>query len=227
MAALCKALQVRLSVYNVLNTQVRYRRSNRPLEIYPENMSWTKPIYELQEQKMKEEKENKQEPAMLHMVWRVKKLAGRPYWEKDVLKMLKLDGKMFQVQIHKNTPEVNDMLKFVKHLIEIKPITFPYGLPTDETDYEHCLLQDNGEFVVTQKLNGADTDEIKVVDKPEKIPENQMDLETIKADNRNKLESFSLMSEYFQANYEYKYNQDKKEYRYNGDHNIGAGRDWY
>ncbi|KAK6173201.1 hypothetical protein SNE40_016697 [Patella caerulea] len=190
-------------------------------------MSWAKPIYELQEQKMKEEKEKKQEPAMLHMVWRVKKLAGRPYWEKDVMKILKLDGKMFQVQIHKNTPEVNDMLKFVKHLIEIKPITFPYGLPTDETDYEHCLLQDNGEFVVTQKLNGADADEIKVVDKPEKIPENQMDLETIKADNRKKLQSFSLMSEYFQANYEYKYNQDKKEYRYNGDHNIGAGRDWY
>ena len=52
----------------------------------------------------------------------------------------------------KNTPDVNEKLRKVQHLIRIKPVSFPYGLPKDESDYKHCFLNENGEFVVKHRI---------------------------------------------------------------------------
>lgn len=60
----------------------------------------------------------------------------------------------------KNTPEINEKLRTVKHLLRIKPVTFPYGLPVDEEDYKHCYLRYNGEFVVRHRINDR-SDEIE------------------------------------------------------------------
>lgn len=51
----------------------------------------------------------------------------------------------------KNIPESNARLWKIKHLLEIKPITFPYGEPT-ENDLKHTLLKENGECLVTKEL---------------------------------------------------------------------------
>ena len=52
----------------------------------------------------------------------------------------------------KNTPDINAKLSTIQHLIRIKPVTFPYGLPKDESDYKHCFLNEHGEFVVRHSL---------------------------------------------------------------------------
>lgn len=54
--------------------------------------------------------------------------------------------------IVKNIPEVNAMLWKVKHLIDIKPIVFPYGEPT-ANDINYSFLKENGECVVTKEIN--------------------------------------------------------------------------
>lgn len=76
-------------------------------------------------------------------------MKGLPYWEKKILHELKLDGKMMDVAILKNVPEVNRMLWRVKHVVKISPITFPDGFPKDNRG---TYLKDNGELVVKKAL---------------------------------------------------------------------------
>lgn len=70
-------------------------------------------------------------PHKLHIVTRIKSTKRRPYWEKDVIKLLRLE-KAHTPQVHKNISSVNAKLKVVKHLIRIKSLRLPQGLPAEE-----------------------------------------------------------------------------------------------
>ncbi|XP_058523515.1 large ribosomal subunit protein uL30m [Ochotona princeps] len=85
-------------------------------------------------------------PHKLHIVTRIKSTKRRPYWEKDTIKMLGLQ-KAHTPQVHKNIPSVNAKLKIVKHLIRIKPLKLPQGLPTEENISSTCL-KSTGELVL-------------------------------------------------------------------------------
>ncbi|XP_027994252.2 39S ribosomal protein L30, mitochondrial [Eptesicus fuscus] len=100
-----------------------------------------------------------QHPHKLHIVTRIKSIKRRPYWEKDVIKMLGIE-KAHTPQVHKNIPSVNAKLKVVKHLIRIKPLKLPQGLPTEE-DMAHTCLKSNGELVVRWQLTPVDQKAIK------------------------------------------------------------------
>ena len=66
------------------------------------------------------------------------------------------------VAIVKNTPTENAQLYKVKHLVEITPITFPNGIPSDPKD---GFLKENGEFIVYDKLKPVGADSIEQVQK--------------------------------------------------------------
>lgn len=85
------------------------------------------------------------EPSKLFRVRRIKPIKGTPYWEREILKRYKLDGKLSDISIVKNIPEVNAELWKIKHLIDIQPITFPCGLPDGKSMTQ---LKENGELVV-------------------------------------------------------------------------------
>ncbi|KAG7262885.1 hypothetical protein CRUP_021081 [Coryphaenoides rupestris] len=53
--------------------------------------------------------------------------------------------------IHKNTPAVNNLLKFVKHLVSIQPLKTPYGLPAEE-DMADSYINSRGELIVRRLL---------------------------------------------------------------------------
>ena len=59
----------------------------------PADLSWASPLLEkLQQQQEASGKEEADgQPAMLHMVSRVRDLHGRPYWEKRTMESLGLD----------------------------------------------------------------------------------------------------------------------------------------
>lgn len=63
-------------------------------------------------------------------------------------------------QVHKNIPSVNAKLKVVKHLIRIKPLKLPQGLPSEE-DMAHTCLKSNGELVVRWQLKPVGQKAIK------------------------------------------------------------------
>lgn len=58
---------------------------------------------------------------------------------------------MSDVAVVKNIPENNAMLWKVKHLVDVKPIVFPYGAPT-ENDINHTFLKESGECIVTKEI---------------------------------------------------------------------------
>ncbi|XP_044526365.1 39S ribosomal protein L30, mitochondrial [Gracilinanus agilis] len=91
-----------------------------------------------------------QHPHKLQIVTRIKSVKGRPYWEKNIIKLLGLE-KAHNPQVHKNIPSVNDRLKVVKHLVRIQPLKLPQGLPTEEQMSETCL-KTTGELIVRWQL---------------------------------------------------------------------------
>ncbi|KAK6976740.1 39S ribosomal protein L30 mitochondrial [Biomphalaria glabrata] len=209
-------------------------RRKKPIKKWfdPKDTSWAEPI--LKHKKLKES-QPEPEPSMLHMVYRMKSHYTRPYWEKDILKEYGLFEKAYNPVVLKNTPEINEKLRIVKHLICIKPITFPYGLPKDEKDYKHCYLKENGEFIVRHRINDESDEvaqawaEVRVVEEQEEEEDIwKMDKETIQREARKTLLTYRLSQEYFREKYVYKYNQDGKEHRYSGKDRIASHRqDWY
>ncbi|KAK9694395.1 Ribosomal protein L30p/L7e [Popillia japonica] len=88
-------------------------------------------------------------PTKLFRVQRIKPVKGTPWWERNILKELKLMGKSNDVVIIKNIPENNSRLWRIKHLIKIVPITFPDGFPQDVSG---TFLKENGELTVTKSV---------------------------------------------------------------------------
>ena len=201
----------------ILHTSVRYRLVSKNEKLASKSLNWAKDILD------DAVKNETKPPALLHLVTRVKPLKGRPHWEKNTMKTLGLDTPLNKHVIHKNSELVNAMLRSVKHLVKIVPITFPNGLPEDESDYEHCLLQDNGEFIIRKKILPS---KVEVVSAP-KIGKEvlwKMDPETLDRHLILQLRHRRLNMEYFPAKYVYKFNQDGKEYRYKRNNRDD---DWY
>ncbi|XP_062288170.1 39S ribosomal protein L30, mitochondrial [Scomber scombrus] len=94
------------------------------------------------------------QPHKLHIVMRVRSVKRRPYWEKETVKHLGLEKSHVPV-IHKNTPAVNNQLKFVKHLVRIQPLKTPYGLPAKE-DLADTYINTKGELIVRRLLQPVD-----------------------------------------------------------------------
>jgi len=89
-------------------------------------------------------------PTKLFRVTRTKTPWGAPHWDKALLKQLGLDEESRAVAIVANTPSNNVVLYRIKHMIEIKPITFPHGMPTDPSQ---GFLKENGEYISYNKLD--------------------------------------------------------------------------
>uniref|UniRef100_A0A1A9WIM9 Large ribosomal subunit protein uL30m n=1 Tax=Glossina brevipalpis TaxID=37001 RepID=A0A1A9WIM9_9MUSC len=122
-------------------------------------------------------------PAKLFRVQRIKQLKGNPYWEKDLLRELGLDGRQSDFTVVKNIPEINARLWKIKHLIKVTPMTFPYGEPK-EHDINHTFLKENGECIVTKDIGPVD-ERIEALDAFEKDVK-RLDTELLRKDTRLK-----------------------------------------
>lgn len=118
------------------------------------------------------------DPVKLFKVQRIKPMKGNPFWEKNILQLLGVSEKvcdivilvdsgavlifpnqnfqMSDVAVVKNIPEINAMLWKVKHLVDVRPIVFPYGAPTID-DINHTFLKESGECVVTKEIKFDET----------------------------------------------------------------------
>uniref|UniRef100_A0A8D0GWC1 Large ribosomal subunit protein uL30m n=1 Tax=Sphenodon punctatus TaxID=8508 RepID=A0A8D0GWC1_SPHPU len=90
------------------------------------------------------------QPHKLHLVTRIRSVIGRPYWEKKIIQDLGLE-KARQLRVHKNIPSVNSRLKVIKHLVRIRPLKLPYGIPTEE-DMSDTFINSKGELIIRRRL---------------------------------------------------------------------------
>jgi len=74
-----------------MNVRWGHIRKKKPID---DTAEWGKPLIEHYKKKLAGEQENTREPHMLHVVYRVKPLSGRPWWEKRIMTQLGLDGKV-------------------------------------------------------------------------------------------------------------------------------------
>ena len=133
---------------------------------------------------------------------------------------------MLKPVVIENKESNYELLKRIKHLIEIIPIRFPYGLPESEEDYEHCILKDNGEFIVVKKINpGKEETALVTTEDPSTVWD--LKQSTIDRFNETKKMHHQVNAEYFPTTYTYTKNEDGKEYRYKGNFNVGANKVWY
>ena len=59
------------------------------------SLKWAKPLIEqAQLTPTQEGSVEKKEPHMLHVVYRIKTVRGRPWWEKELIEKLHLDGRV-------------------------------------------------------------------------------------------------------------------------------------
>ena len=100
-------------------------------------------------------------------------------------------------------------MKEIKHLVVVKPVTFPHGVPEHESDYDNIQLRFNGEMIVKKRLDIADTEQ-----EGEKSDKWKMQIDTLKKRGSDKIRSYSISDEYFEPKYKFRFNQDGKEYRY-------------
>ncbi|XP_066475808.1 large ribosomal subunit protein uL30m [Tiliqua scincoides] len=92
-----------------------------------------------------------QQPHKLHLVTRIKSGRRRPYWEKELIKALGLE-KRNEPRVHKNIPSVNSKLKVIKHLIRIKPLKLPHGIPSEEEMADTYVNTSTGELIIRRHL---------------------------------------------------------------------------
>ncbi|KAI6204623.1 Integrator complex subunit 11 [Aphelenchoides besseyi] len=102
------------------------------------------------------------EAPKLWLVWRYRSTAGEPSWTVKRVRELFGTADVGKMHIFKNTSSVNDQLWHLKHLIEVRPIRFPMGEPTD-ADIPHMELRADGTCTIDRDCNVNPT-EVKLVD---------------------------------------------------------------
>lgn len=191
------------------------------------NKAWEKTVLTYNKNKDEYEKQREEDVPKLLVVKLVKSTKGRPKSEKHILMQLGLEERHKQV-ILKNRESTNAMLKKVKHLLEIFPVTFPYGEPESEADLDHCYLTDNGQLIVKRKLEIAGS-EGGSVQLSSQLDQNKFEIKQQLIDRTLELRKtqYQMLREYYQTKYLYEKNQDGKEYRYKGDQRLGYDKIWH
>lgn len=102
-------------------------------------------------------------PPKLWLGWLYRGPNGEPKWTKKVVKNLfGEDYEVGKMEIFKNTASVNEQLWRIKHLIELKPLTFPNGEPTID-DIKALEVLPDGRCIIN-KATACDDKFITVFD---------------------------------------------------------------
>uniref|UniRef100_A0A8R1I683 39S ribosomal protein L30, mitochondrial n=1 Tax=Caenorhabditis japonica TaxID=281687 RepID=A0A8R1I683_CAEJA len=104
--------------------------------------------------------------SKLWMAWLYRDLSGEPKWTKSHVEgLFGADYKVGRMEIFRNTALVNEELWKVKHLIELRPVTFKDGVEPSEEDIFTTKILANGQCEVTPGGHVANEDELRLADK--------------------------------------------------------------
>ncbi|WKY02670.1 hypothetical protein Q1695_016158 [Nippostrongylus brasiliensis] len=118
--------------------------------------------------------EPKEGPSKLWMAWLYRDLSGEPHWTKSrVNKLFGVDFKVGRMEVFPNTAAFNEELWHIKHLIELKPITFPNGEPTAEDIYAMKLHPD-GTCEVAKDVTPVKEDQLRLLDPKKQWPSKEL-----------------------------------------------------
>ena len=87
----------------------------------------------------------------------------------------------------------------------VLPITFPHGLPEDESDFQHTLLKSNGECIVKKKVEAFEPPS----EEDDPHAKWRLNPETVKKIMAKKVRDKDVHIEYFPTRYSFKLSHDK------------------
>jgi hypothetical protein len=160
-------------------------------------------------------------PHELHLIKKVGKLIGEPWWIKNAMRQLGFNTyltKEWQIiyNVKPNVPKINNYLWLCKHLVKIMPISFKNGKPT-VADIGHTKLNlDTGELEIIEKLNYFNVEnltcfkinDVTVTSDLEQSDTFGLTKEDMRKDMQHKRDWCLLNQEYFPTVYDYKYDQN-------------------
>lgn len=132
---------------------------------------------------------------MMHVVTRCKTLKGQMNAYKALCEYFDIADKMHKPVIIANTPSNNELLMQIKHIIRIKPLTAPHGMPSDISELSNTQLKTDGTLSVVKSLRQPVDSE-----KPVRL----LQLATVKEKNKKKVADRQILSEYFKTKYTWK-----------------------
>jgi hypothetical protein len=167
-----------------------------------------------------------QKPHELHLIKKTGSIVGEPWWVRSALKTLGFTIIRFKewdvvYNVQPNTAEINKSLWLCKHLVRVTPVKFKNGeTQFSEKDLGNTRLNlETGEFEIIKpievftennsnvsyfKLNG-----VNVTDKLRPSDTFGLDKAEINRDLLRQRQLCKLNDEFFPAQYDYKYDQDK------------------
>ncbi|CAI5772102.1 Hypothetical predicted protein [Podarcis lilfordi] len=77
------------------------------------------------------------------ITWRV--------WIRQKFTRSRIPESRYELRVHKNIPSVNEKLKVIKHLISIKPLKLPHGIPSEE-EMSDTFINCAGELIIRRRL---------------------------------------------------------------------------
>lgn len=164
-----------------------------------------------------------QPPHELHLIKKVGKLVGEPWWVKDAMKKLGFKAYMSKewdvvYNIRPNTTEVNKLLWYCKHVVKVIPIKFKNGYPSENDMGNTRLNLETGEFEIIKpfefhsedgKVKYYNVNGVNVTTDLKQSSSFPLDKKELFQEMHRKKELCKLNDEYFPAVYDYKYDQDK------------------
>ena len=162
-------------------------------------------------------------PHELHLIKKIASVFGEPWWVRDALDKLGFDSrrnKEWQIvfNIQPNTIEVNKKIMLCKHMVKVLPVTFINGFPSEKDIGNTQINLETGELKIIKSLEVQTyNDNIKYYEmNGVKISDDLKPSDTFPFDkikmrdylNRRR-QLCKLNDEYFPAEYDYKYDQDK------------------
>lgn len=125
------------------------------------------------------------QPSPVFLVKRVKDLRGVPWWHKQDCERIGLGifARLDKVVALPNLSYYNALLYRIKHLVEIRPVEFPNGIPTkEEFDVHNAKVTHDGKFLYHPKI--GEQSKVLLGQGPLKADRQKMTEETHKSESR-------------------------------------------
>jgi len=165
---------------------------------------WNRPLMKYKEEKEAAQTQPLPDPSPVHVVSRVKTLRDQTKVCKMLCEHFNIHEKKYQDVVIPNTKENNELLMQIKHLVRIKALRLPQGLPEDN-DMMYTQLKSDGQLSVIKSIGEFE--------KPEKRTR-LLCSNTVASTNMHRVNQRQILQEYYKTKYEWKYNEDGKEHPY-------------
>ena len=162
-------------------------------------------------------------PHELHLIKKIHKLVGEPWWvKKSMVKLgfvsyMTVEWKVIY-SIQPNTVEVNKLLNLCKHVIKVLPVKFLNGYPTEKDVGNTRLNLETGELSIIKPLETIPFNDnmsyytnngVKISTDLKPTDTFPLDKEKMRQYLHRRRQLMQLNDEYFPAVYDYKFDQDK------------------